>query len=235
MFAIRLVAVVGLVGVTACKSNEKKTPVAPETGSAEGPSRLVGVYPKLFKCDSLLSNAELTNLVGGGTVHVVDGTLRPPNGLAAPCTYLIDKLPEAAGAGSGSGSGSAPPPQPAAWTFDIDCRDDAKTTADKLFAMYRNISADSTAQYNAALDAGQIVPNDAGVAPRAPEGTLDVAVGARAIDHNGQGLIFWDDDAPCYVRIVGPDPSGRLALGKHLADRLTPKTAPMTPRLPENL
>jgi hypothetical protein len=221
MYSTRIVAVVGLCGALGCKPSEQKAPTPQQLGSSDNtPSRMVGVYPKLFTCDSLITTAELANLVGPGTVRVVDSALRPPNGLAAPCTYLLDH---------GLDGG-----QPSAWTFDIDCRDGAKQTADKLFEQYRSTSADLMQQYNAAADAGQIVANDAGVVPTAPQGVLEVSVGARAIDHHGQALLFWDNDAPCYVRIIGADPSGRLALGKHLADRLTPKTAPMTPRLPEN-
>ena len=32
----------------------------------------------------------------------------------------------------------------------------------------------------------------------------EVEVGRRALDHHGQGLLFVDDDSPCYVPIVGP-------------------------------
>jgi hypothetical protein len=42
--------------------------------------------------------------------------------------------------------------------------------------------------------------------------------------------LFIDDDAPCYVRVVGPEADRRMALARHLVSALTPATAPMTPR-----
>ena len=58
----------------------------------------------------------------------------------------------------------------------------------------------------------------------------EVQVGAKGLDHHGQGLIFVDDDAPCYVRVVGPDAGRRLELAKLIAKNLTFENAPMTPR-----
>jgi hypothetical protein len=90
------------------------------------------------------------------------------------------------------------------WSFDIDCRDDALKTARTLFEQYRNTL------------------NEAGAEA--------VSVGREAMDHHGQALIFIDDDAPCYVRVNGPTAEGRLGLGKLIAERLRPETAPMRPR-----
>ena len=64
----------------------------------------------------------------------------------------------------------------------------------------------------------------------APSGAVDVEVGAKGLDHHGQGLLFIDDDAPCYVRVVGPDAQRRLALARAIAKNLTFANAPMTPR-----
>jgi hypothetical protein len=58
-------------------------------------------------------------------------------------------------------------------------------------------------------------------------GATEVEVGRTALDHNGQALIFVDDDTPCYVRVQGPIAEGRLALGQHLARKLSVETAPM--------
>ena len=55
-------------------------------------------------------------------------------------------------------------------------------------------------------------------------------VGSKGLDHHGQGLIFIDDDAPCYVRVVGPDAAHRFELAKMLAKNLTFANAPMSPR-----
>jgi hypothetical protein len=79
-------------------------------------------------------------------------------------------------------------------------------------------------------DAGGIKPNDAGVVNRAPDVAAEVAVGAKGLDHHGQGLIFIDDDAPCYVRVIGPDAAKRLALAQLIAKNLTYENAPMSPR-----
>ena len=58
----------------------------------------------------------------------------------------------------------------------------------------------------------------------------EVEVGAKGLDHHGQGLIFIDDDAPCYVRVIGPDAANRLALAQLIAKNLTFANAPMSPR-----
>ena len=65
-------------------------------------------------------------------------------------------------------------------------------------------------------------------APPPPATAVDV--GARGLDHNGQAVLFVDDDTPCYARIVGPDPVRRLALARLIAKNLRPATAPMEPR-----
>ena len=95
-------------------------------------------------------------------------------------------------------------------------------------------------QYNVAADAGPKpptpMPRSSSPTPgidapqRAPEIAAEVAVGAKGLDHHGQGLIFIDDDAPCYVRVVGPDAARRLELAKLIAKNLTFANAPMTPR-----
>ena len=42
--------------------------------------------------------------------------------------------------------------------------------------------------------------------------------------------MFIDDDAPCYVRVVGPNAAHRLELARLIAKNLTFANAPMTPR-----
>jgi hypothetical protein len=39
-------------------------------------------------------------------------------------------------------------------------------------------------------------------------------------------LLFLDDDAPCYVRVIGPGADRRLALARLVAGRLERRTAP---------
>ena len=115
-----------------------------------------------------------------------------PRGVPQPCAYEVVTQTELQ-----------------AWTYDIDCREGMKQRADALFAQYKKTSAELVQAYNAAADAG-IKPTDAGVAIRPPEEAVEVEVGAKALDHHGRGLLFIDDDAPCYVRVIGPDAPHRL-------------------------
>ena len=208
-------SIAALLMTTACSPSSPSAP-PPATKNEQPPLHLVGVYPKDFRCDSIAPIATLESLLGG-KVHVLDSALQPPMGVPSPCNYLVDTTADDAGIAQ------------QAWTFDIDCRPDMQKRADALFAQYTTNSADLVAQYNGISDAGLPVDHDA--APmHAPTGASPVAVGSRGLDHHGQGLLFIDDDAPCYVRVVGPSAERRLALAQHLAKTLTPATAPMTPR-----
>lgn len=91
--------------------------------------------------------------------------------------------------------------RPETWTFDFDCRDNYQATADALFAQYR-----------------QLAP------------ATDVKLGAKAMDYGDRGFMFVDDDAPCYVRIVGNAAAKRLELATLIAKRLTLATAPIPRR-----
>jgi hypothetical protein len=194
--------------VAACKSESAE---APHDKPVETTRKLAGVYPDKFTCDSITSIDALSQVLGG-TVRPVDSVMPVPRGVPQPCTYQVQtEVTEA-------------------WTYDLDCRDGMKQRADALFAQYRDDSAAKLASYNQLADAGAIEPNDAGIEVHAPGAAVEVAVGAKGLDHHGQGLIFIDDDAPCYVRIVGPDPARRLALAKLIAKNLTFADAPMTPR-----
>ncbi|MEZ4366896.1 MAG: hypothetical protein R2939_11475 [Kofleriaceae bacterium] len=208
-----------LPGVVACGSREA-APAPQPSPAADGERTLVGIEPAKFSCDSLISDADLAAIVGG-SVRAVDSSLPPPDGVAPPCTYVVS-LP---GVGSAAATTTA-------WTFDFDCRRDMKARADALFAQYTKSSADNVVAYNQQSDAGVPVPPDARPASGPPAVASEVDVGARGLDHHGQGLLFIDDDAPCYVRVTGPGADARLALARHLARSLTPATAPMTPRIP---
>jgi len=87
------------------------------------------------------------------------------------------------------------------WSFDMDCREQALADAKKLFAQYRASGSDA--------------------------GSSEVDVGKGGLDHHGQSLIFIDDDTPCYVRVHGPDATGRLALAQILSQNLVEANAPM--------
>ncbi len=193
--------------VIACDNDAPPASAKPQ----ETHAKLAGVYPERFVCESI-ATLEVIGQVLGGTARATDTAISTQPGVPRPCNYEIQ-----------TASG------PEYWFYDIDCRDNYKQTADALFAQYAQISADMVQQYNKLADAG-IKPNDAGIVFRAPESAAEVAVGAKGLDHRGQGLIFIDDDAPCYVRVVGPDPIRRLDFAKLLAKNLTFANAPMTPR-----
>lgn len=212
--AVSLMTLV-LASASACEKDKPgQAPTEDKTAPAVAPAQVAGVYPEDWKCESVVTTETLAQILGG-TVHVTDAAAIPPRGVPHPCNYLVEA------------------PQPEAWTFDVDCRDNMKQRADALFAQYAKDSADQVAQYKGMADAGTLKAmqaTDGGPPPKAPEGAAEVAVGAKGLDHHGQGLIFIDDDAPCYVRVVGPDPSKRLELAKLLAKQLTFANAPMTPR-----
>ena len=207
--------------VTACKDEGGPTK---HEKSAEPTRKLAGVYPESFKCESIVTLEVLGQLLGG-TVRQLDGAMTPPRGIAAPCSYEVTtQAPEIERASERSRAGTT------YWTFDFDCRDGMKQRADALFAQYSMDSSANVQKYNELSDAGAIKPTDAGIVIHAPESSAEVAVGAKGLDHHGQGLIFIDDDAPCYVRVVGPGFEHRVELAKLIAKNLTFANAPMTPR-----
>lgn len=219
-----------LIVLFACGKGEGSHDPAPKL---DEPRKLAGVYPENFRCDSV-ATADTLGEVLGGPVKQLDSPSAIPRGVPHPCTYEVTngQLPEY-------------------WTFDFDCRDGFKQRADALFAQYTRTSGELIEQYNIASDAEpppltaddrkrererKEAQNkaliDAGIdAPqRAPEPSVEVPVGAKGLDHHGQGLLFIDDDAPCYVRVVGPNQARRLELSKLIAKNLTFANAPMTPR-----
>jgi len=204
LFAISIGALAG------CEKPAETEVAEPKTTETAG-RKLAGVFPSDFKCDSIATDAQLGELLGG-TAAFVPSPSSTPRGVPKPCAYQIT-------------SATAQD----YWTFDFDCRDNYKQSADALFAQYTRTSDELVAAYNAEADAG-IKPTDAGVAIRPPEAAAMVEVGAKALDHHGRGLIFIDDDAPCYVRVVGIDAAKRLELAKLVAKNLTFANAPMTPR-----
>lgn len=218
---MRCLAVLAFL-IGGCKGESSSAPQSKPTDDT-GTRKLAGVFPDRFQCDSIATPAELGQVLGG-TVRQLDTASSVPRGLPKPCNYEV--------------TASAPE----YWTFDFDCRDGMKQRADALFAQYTRTSAELVESYNAASDAGPVpgvvdaAPKekdpDAGPAPvpRAPEESSEVAVGAKGLDHHGQGLLFIDDDAPCYVRVVGPDKDRRLALAQLVAKQLTFANAPMSPR-----
>lgn len=196
--------------VVACSSGgtgDKK-----QEKAAEPERKLAGVFPDRFSCESIVKAEDLASLLGAVKATLMDSAISPPRGLPSPCAYQVTMQTEMQ-----------------YWTYDFDCRDNMKQRADALFAQYKRTSADLVQQFDIAADAG-IKPTDAGIVIKRPDEAAEVAVGAKALDHHGQGLLFIDDDAPCYVRVVGPSAEHRLELAKTIAKNLTFMNAPMTPR-----
>jgi hypothetical protein len=199
-----------LAVLAGCKDNSAASSDPPATAT---PPHLVGIYPEQWRCDRVASPEALGALLGG-TARPIDSPASVPHGVAHPCSYEVLA------------------PEPEYWTFDLDCRDGMKQRADALFAQYRETSREAVA-HHAQLDAGVAAagrPGDAGVTAHPPELAVEVAVGAKGLDHHGEGLIFIDDDAPCYVRVTGKDAARRLALARLIAKNLTLDNAPMVPR-----
>lgn len=92
---------------------------------------------------------------------------------------------------------SAIPEQPEEWSWDLDCRERAMDDGARLMAEHAS-----------------------------KPGAKAVLVGRSGLDHSGVQLIFFDDDAPCYVRVNGPGEAERLALARAIADGLTRRNAP---------
>jgi hypothetical protein len=92
---------------------------------------------------------------------------------------------------------SAIPDQPEEWSWDIDCRERAMKDGARLMAEH-------------------------GTKP----GARAVMVGRSGLDHSNSQLIFFDDDAPCYVRVNGPGEAERLSLARAIADGLNRHNAP---------
>jgi hypothetical protein len=197
-----------LAVLAGCKDNSA---AASDPPRATSPPHVVGVYPDQWHCDSVAPLDALGSLLGG-TARPIDSPASVPHGVPHPCSYEVQTA------------------EPEYWTFDIDCRDGMKQRADALFAQYRETSREAIAHY-AQIDAGVARPGDAGVAHPStpPQPAVEVDVGAKGLDHHGEGLIFIDDDAPCYVRVTGKDAARRLALARLIAKNLTLDNAPMAP------
>ncbi len=194
-----------MIGVVACDQPKKAAHVDESAGARV---QLVGIDPDRWTCDQVASKDAVSAVVGGH-VREIDSALPSPRGTPRPCNYLLDAA------------------VPEAWTFDLDCRPGALRTADRLWKQYLEVNSALLAAYG---DAGPDErKDDAGVVHAAPGGPSEVAVGAKGLDHNGQAVLFIDDDTACYGRVVGPDPARRLALAQLVAKNLRPATAPVEP------
>jgi hypothetical protein len=197
--------------VAACSSEGGATKQTEK--STEPGRKLAGVFADRFVCDSITKPEEMAQILGATKANKLENAISPPKGVPQPCNYEIVMQSTVE-----------------YWTYDIDCRDHMKERADKLFEQYKRTSAELVQQYDQASDAGLVKPTDAGIVIKRPDDAVEVQVGAKALDHHGQGLLFIDDDAPCYVRVIGPDAARRLTLAQALAKNLTFANAPMDPR-----
>jgi hypothetical protein len=198
--------------VAACSSEGGATKQT-EKSTEPGTRKLAGVFADRFQCDSITKAEEMAQILGAVKAKKLESAISPPKGVPQPCNYevVMQSTLEY-------------------WTYDIDCRDHMKERADKLFEQYKRTSAELVQQYDQASDAGLVKPTDAGLVIKRPDDAVEVQVGAKALDHHGQGLLFIDDDAPCYVRVIGPDAARRLSLAQAVAKNLTFANAPMDPR-----
>lgn len=197
-----------LAGCDSGAASSKQTEKATETER-----KLAGVFPDRWQCDSIAKPDQIASLLGAVKANKLESAISPPKGVPQPCAYEVTMQSTME-----------------YWTYDLDCRDHMKERADKLFEQYKRTSAELVQQYDHMTDAGLVKPTDAGVAIKRPDDAVEVQVGAKALDHHGQGLLFIDDDAPCYVRVIGPDAARRLALAQMVAKNLTFANAPMDPR-----
>jgi hypothetical protein len=134
-------------------------------------------------------------------------------------------------AGATKKDGDAGVPIVEAWTFDVDCRPDYEERAEILFAEYAKKSEELVAEYQKRTTGPGVKPptDDAGVPLKGPQAASAAVVGRKALDHHGQGLLFVAGNAPCYVRVVGPDAARRLALAQLVDANLAEINAPMKP------
>jgi hypothetical protein len=214
----------GVVLAASCAKPKEDKP-APTTfeDTAGG---LLGINPEKWECENVAPIDALASILGG-EVTKVDPQMSTPRGLAKPCTYTVGR--SAAGPRADAGVS-----QLEVWTFDLDCRPGYDDRAHQQLDQWAARSEELVAEYHRQVRPGGKPPaNDAGVAYRAPEGARELAIGRRALDVLGQGIIFIDDDAPCNVRVVGPDAERRLALAQLIATNLTEANAPMTPHARE--
>ncbi len=212
-----------LVAVLLCACQEEKSePLEQQAKAAPPPPpKLLGVHPEAFDCTKFLSTADVGELVGGD-VEFVESSLTPPSGVPRPCTYvkrhvmtdeerkarekaeerrLLNRPPEGEETMEDVMASYEPATKDKAWEVFFDCRDSAL--------------AKSAGWLDQLLE---------------KEGTKEVSIGKRGVEHSDAQILFLDDKTPCLVRITGPDEETRLGLARLVHDRLTMETAPMRPR-----
>ena len=212
-------SVIALLAMAACSKSEGDQGAAQARTSEESAGAgktVLGVWPERWSCSDVAPLDQVSSLLGG-EAQLLDSPFQPPRGVPKPCSYSVTRAaPTDAGASIVD-----------AWTFDVDCRDDYEKRAELLFAQYTRTSQELVEGYQAQVGSGKPPTDDAGVPLKAPMASHEAMVGRKALDHHGQGLLFVDDDSPCYVRVVGIDKAGRLALAQLIAGALREANAPM--------
>lgn len=168
-----------------------------------------GIDPAAWTCD-LIAPLEQLAVALGVAPRAIDSPMGTAPGTPRPCTYVAERA------------------APEAWSIDLDCRPTALRTGAALFTEYAAANREQIAAFDAATG-GKVVVDDAGVEQHAVAPPREVAVGKQGLDHHGLQVLFIDDDAPCYVRVSGPDPDRRLAVAQLVAKNLTVVNAPMRP------
>lgn len=82
-------------------------------------AKIVGIDPLIYKCENLVTLADVSEALGG-EITQKQVAFDPPPGTPLPCHYVLS-------AGE----------RTELWSFDMDCRSDALETADALFEQYR--------------------------------------------------------------------------------------------------
>ena len=80
---------------------------------------LVGIRAEDFRCESVLSSAQSTEIFGG-RVNLVASPFTPPAGVPKSCNYVSHDADR----------------EPMQWSFDLDCREGALSDASKLLVSY---------------------------------------------------------------------------------------------------
>lgn len=201
-----LVLAAALGSAAGCKDSEPSAGAARSTTAKK--TEIVGVRAEDFVCDSLAKESDIEKIVGA-EAKLTESMFQPPLGVARPCNYLVAGVVTDAG------------PTQEAWSFDIDCRSAAVEDAAKIMKQWEQRALDQAEIQAKVLEEDK----DAGSTESAY--TTEISIGRGGLDHSGGALVFVDDDAPCHVRVIGPDAEKRARLAKLLNERLTATNAPV--------
>jgi hypothetical protein len=104
---------------SSCGDAKKDAPAPLVVDEEPSETYLVGIRAEDFECDSVLTDTQAAELIGG-RVERVESQFTPPAGVPKACNYVS----YAAGR------------EPIRWSFDLDCREGALQDAGKLIVTY---------------------------------------------------------------------------------------------------